>query len=381
MRDEEKGSGSNRPARRSSRISSTHSEFEFINQLRKRASEQKHDTLSPDSAHITHHTSLLHGIGDDAAVIRQHSGRDSVITTDLLVEEIDFRLETTSPVLLGHKALAVSLSDIAAMGARPRWAMLSVGVPRRIWRTGFLDDFYEGFFALANRYGVALIGGDVSRTPDRIVIDAIMLGETRRKRAVLRTGARPGDHIFVTGALGGAAAGLKLLELGARLSAKESQLKGRKRALSSRAIKRLLLRQLRPEPRLDWGATLGENQLATAMIDVSDGLSSDLTHLCRESGVGALIEASRIPVEPTLAKNRELDLDPLSLALNGGEDFELLFTVRPRNLARLPAAVEGVPATYLGDVTKETDGLLISYDGDVRSLDAAGFNHFGRLQS
>ena len=133
------------------------------------------------------------------------TGRDTVITADLLVEDVDFRLATTTPELLGHKALAVSLSDVAAMGALPRWALLSLGVPERIWRSSFLDQFYKGFFALADRYGVALVGGDVSRTPERVVIDSIVLGEAIHGRARLRSGARAGDHIFVTGSLGGAA--------------------------------------------------------------------------------------------------------------------------------------------------------------------------------
>src|SRR4051794_18434871 len=165
MRDAEDGDQFNNRARRSSRIASR-SEFDFINSIRQKAlrrARRKTSSLRP------HPSSLLFGIGDDAAVIEQRNGLDTVITTDLLVEEVDFRLTTTTARLLGHKALAVSLSDIAAMGARPRHALLSLGVPRGIWRTKFPYEFYEGFFSLADRFQVALIGGDVSRTPDRIV--------------------------------------------------------------------------------------------------------------------------------------------------------------------------------------------------------------------
>ena len=354
MRDEGKDETS-RPA-------PSRSEFDFIEHIRRRA--LKHSSLIP-------HPSSLLGIGDDAAVIRQRAGRETVITADLLIEEIDFRLDTTTPRLLGHKALAVSLSDIAAMGARPRHALLSIGVPREVWRSRFVDEFYDGFFALAESYGVELIGGDVSRSPERVVIDSVVLGEVARGRAVTRAGARPGDHVFVTGTLGGAAAGLRLLERGLNL--------GRKlpRSLRDPAVAALVPRQLGPMPRVPWGALLGEERLATAMIDLSDGLSSDLAHLCRASRVGAVIEARRIPVNPaviSLCGRRALD--PLQLALHGGEDFELLFAVRPRDLRRLPRALGGVPATYIGDVTHDAGRVLISEGSRRWPLEPAGFAHF-----
>ncbi|HEV7843715.1 MAG TPA: thiamine-phosphate kinase [Pyrinomonadaceae bacterium] len=344
-------------------ISSSRSEFDFIERIRQRA--LNHSSL------ITHYSSLSLGIGDDAAIIRQQAGRDLVVTTDLLVEEIDFQLETTTPWLLGFKALAVSLSDIAAMGARPRYALLSIGIPSEIWHSRFVDKLYDGFFSLAERYSVALIGGDVSRTPERVVIDSIVLGDAPRSLAVPRSGARPGDHIFVTGELGGAAAGLRLLERGTRLS------RSRLRSTHYRIIEQLQLRQLRPEPRVAWGALLGEERLATAMIDISDGLSSDLTHLCRASNVGAMIDAHRIPVDASVVNlcGRRA-LDPLLLALDGGEDFELLFTIRPRDLRGLPRALGGVPATYIGDVTNDVGRIQIREGSHVWSLKPGGFRHF-----
>ena len=362
MRDEGKGKNS-RP------LPPPRSEFDFIDRIRRRALD--HSSLIPHPSSLEHPSSLSLGIGDDAAVLRQQAGRETIVTADLLIEEIDFRLDTTTARLLGHKALAVSLSDIAAMGARPRYALLSIGVPREIWRSNFVDDFYEGFFALAETYDVALVGGDVSRAPERIVIDSVVLGEVERGRAVTRSGARAGDHVFVTGALGGAAAGLRLLGRGESLRRKRS------RSLQYRAVEELLLRQLRPEPRVPWGALLGEERLATAMIDISDGLSSDLTHLCRQSRVGAVIDAARVPVDPAvinLCGRRALD--PLLLALHGGEDFELLFTVRPRDLARLPRSLGGVPLTYVGDVTSAGAGVRISEGSRVWPLEPAGFTHF-----
>jgi thiamine-monophosphate kinase len=358
MRDEEEGTNSRS-------IPPSRSEFDFIERIRQRALD--HSSLIP------HPSSLSLGIGDDAAVIRQQTGREMVVTTDLLVEDIDFRLDTTTPWLLGYKALAVSLSDIAAMGARPLYALLSIGLPQEIWDSDFVDKLYDGFFALADSYSVTLIGGDVSRTPERVVIDSIVLGETLSGRAIRRSGARPHDHIFVTGALGGAAAGLRLLEGGARVRRKPP------RSAHQRDIEQLLLRQLCPEPRVAWGAILGEERLPTAMIDISDGLSSDLAHLCRASHVGARIDASRLPIDPlvvNLCGRRALD--PLLLALHGGEDFELLFTVHPRDLRWLPRAVGGVPLTYIGDVTSEAGRIQISEGSRVWPLEPEGFMHFGR---
>jgi thiamine-monophosphate kinase len=328
----------------------TRSEFEFIDSLRRRFGA---------------------GIGDDAAVIRASADREIVITADLLVEDIDFRRTTAPAMLLGHKALTVSLSDIAAMGARPRWSLISIGVPDDVWQTEFVDQFYEGLAGVASRYDVQLIGGDTSRTNEKIVIDSIVLGEVNSGKAVKRAGAQPGDQIFVTGSLGGAAAGLRLIERGAHLA--EQNLADE----DSQKIDHVLLRQLRPEARVGWGIVLGEERLATAMIDISDGLSSDLNHLCTASGVGALIESSLLPIDHQVVElcGRRA-LDPLQLALHGGEDFELLFTVRSGDVARLPRRVDGVEITRIGEVTKEADGVKISEGARVWELNPGGWKHF-----
>ena len=234
-----------------------------------------------------------------------------------------------------------------------------------------MDQFYEGFFKLADRYGVKLIGGDLSRTPEKIVIDSIVVGECLSERELFRAGANPGDQIYVTGFLGDAAAGLRLIERGARLH------RGR---LSRRSVTRsinLLLRQLQPEPRVGWGLLLGEKQLATAMIDISDGLSSDLNHLCDESGVGALIEASQLPIDEVVSElcGRRA-LDPLMLALHGGEDFELLFTVSPEKLDQLPSRVDGVSITRIGEIKEASEGVRISEGSRVWKLEPGGWEHF-----
>jgi thiamine-monophosphate kinase len=365
-----------------SRPTPSRSEFEFIDRLRRRAENvNTHGSsfIPQPSSFSPFPSSLVRGIGDDAAVFKSPAARDVVVSTDLLVEDVDFRRDTTRADLLGHKALAVSLSDIAAMGARPRWALLSLGVPTDIWNSGFLESFYDGFFKLAARYGVTLIGGDTSRTPGKVVIDSIVIGECANECEIFRAGAAPGDQIFVTGFLGDAAAGLRLIERGARLHEPAGNpLASSADEVSERhPIDHLLLRQICPEPRVGWGLLLGEQQLATAMIDLSDGLSSDLNHLCGESKVGALIDAARIPIDTRVADlcGRRA-LDPLMLALHGGEDFELLFTVKPEHVAKLPSRVDGVSATLIGEITDAAAGVKISEGSRTWTLEPGGWEHF-----
>jgi len=272
---------------------------------------------------------------------------------------------------LGHKALAVSLSDIAAMGARPRWSLISIGVPSDVWETDFTDRFYSGLFELANRYDVQLIGGDTSRTEKKIVIDSIVLGECSAGHAVKRSGAKPGDQIFVTGSLGAAAAGLRLVERGAHLAEQHID------EQDSQKLDHVLLRHLRPEPRVGWGMVLGDEKLATAMIDISDGLSSDLNHVCAASGVGALIESTLLPIDHLVVElcGRRA-LDPLQLALHGGEDFELMFTVRPGDVSRLPRKVDGTQITRIGEIRNYNQGVKISEGARVWELNPGGWKHF-----
>lgn len=335
------------------------SEFEFIRSLRRENVAKKQ-----------HFSGVKVGIGDDCAIVKRNSKTDLAITTDLLVEDIDFRLEWTNAEFIGHKALAVSLSDVAAMGAKPVWALVSIGIPEKIWQTDFVEKFYAGWFGLAKKLNVELIGGDVSRTPDKIVIDSIVAGEAKKNRAVLRSRAEAGDLIFVTGELGGAAAGLELLQKNLRYDDKNSS-----------AINKLLLRQLQPFPQSELGERIGEKKLASAMIDLSDGLSSDLAHLCAESNVGARIELDKIPIHCKL-KNykkhielKEFDLDISSLALNGGEDFELLFTARPKNKNKLKRLF-GENITCIGQTTADVGKIELVRKSGTIQLEAQGFRHF-----
>ena len=340
--------------------SSQKTEFDFIDSLRQRVAST---SFKSDS--------LIAGIGDDAAVFRGSAGKETVITADLLVEDVDFRRTTTPPYLLGHKALAVSLSDIAAMGARPLWSLISIGVPEDVWQTDFVERLYDGLLNLANRYGVQLIGGDTSRTHQNIVIDSVVTGECAAGTAVRRSGASAGDQIFVTGSLGAAAAGLRLIERGAHLA--EQNLGDE----DSQKLDHILLRQLRPEPRVGWGIVLGEERLATAMIDLSDGLSSDLNRVCAAGNVGALIDSALLPIDnyvTELCGRRALD--PLQLALHGGEDFELLFTVKPADVPRLPRRVDGVEIKRIGEITAAHEGVKISEGTRVWDLRPGGWKHF-----
>jgi thiamine-monophosphate kinase len=321
------------------------SEFQFLENLRNRYSLAK--------------------IGDDCAVLPKDSRTDLVVTTDLLVEDIDFRLEWTRAEFIGHKALAVSLSDVAAMGAKPVWSMISIGVPERLWKTDFVDEFYKGYMRLAERYGVELVGGDISQTPDKIVVDSIVAGEVEKGKAVRRSGAQAGDFIYVTGELGGANLGLRLLEAGEKFE--------------TSAHKNLLLRQLVPIPQTEIGRILGESNLATAMIDLSDGLSSDLAHLCAASRVGAQIFADRIPVESEILDFNSASFEPadkISFALEGGEDFELLFTVCPEKIFSLEKELSNHPISRLGKVTANVETIELTRDKKIEILEPKGFRHF-----
>ena len=315
------------------------SEFEFIESIRK--------------------TYSLKAIGDDCAVLPRDSETDQVITADLLIEDVDFRLSWTDADLLGHRSLAVSLSDIAAMGAEASWSMLSLGVPEDLWKSSFLDDFYRGYWNLAEKYGVTIAGGDISRSPDKLVIDSIVGGTVPRGQAILRSTAKPGDIVFVTGKLGGAAGGLKLLERGSRLHNTQA------------AEHDLLLRQLKPDPQLEFAKLLQQHALASSMIDISDGLSSDLFHICRESGVGATIDAGRIPTDPELL-NIFGPSESFDMAVSGGEDFELLFTSAEKNIS----AVEKLGASAIGTVTANVGVIELTTGSETTILRPRGFRHF-----
>lgn len=275
---------------------------------------------------------LLRGIGDDCAVVRPPSNRDLVFTTDFTLEDRHFTLETHSAADIGHKALARSLSDLAAMGADPVFCLVSLALSSAtapVW----IRRFYDGLLTLAGKHGVALAGGDLA-TADKIAIDVMCCGSVPRGQALLRSGAKPGDAIYVSGELGASAYGFE-----------------RQRGVAWK-------RHKRPEPRLALGRALRNR--ANAAMDLSDGLSLDLERLCRESHVGA-----RLFAQLPRAKGATIEH-----ALHGGEDYELLFTANARK--KIPAQISGVAITRIGEITN--DAGTITYGG--RILEPLGFDHF-----
>lgn len=309
-------------------------------------------------ARLTSPAWVVVGAGDDAAVIEPERGLLDVVTTDALVEGVHFDRRFCPPDAIGHKALAVNLSDLAAMGASPRAALLSLVLPDDL-AVGDVDGILDGLLALADRFRVALVGGNITRTPGPLVIDVTAIGSVSRRRVLTRTGARPGDDVYVTGSLGVGTAGLSAFREGAHEPA-------------------LQARYLRPEPRIRAGLLLGRNKAATACIDLSDGLADGLRQVSEASGVGIAVEQGALPVDDAVLRwFGQSRADPVLEAVAGGDDYELVFTSRPAHRGRLRAVrqrVGDLPITKIGVVTKERKVVLKTPAGE-RSL-PEGFQHF-----
>ncbi len=317
----------------------------------------------------------LFGIGDDCAALRPTPGRDLLLTTDLLVDRVDFTQQTITPFRLGRKAMGVSLSDIAAMGGLPRAALITLALPSDE-DTEFVEELYRGLQEEGARHGVEIIGGDLSASPT-LMIGITLAGEVEPGRAVRRSGAKPGERIWITGRLGASAAGLAALRAGFRLRDDQVVAPSEVSDDLKEAIHRAIERHLCPIPRVHEGRALAEGGVATAMIDVSDGLASDLRQLCRESGVSARIREDQIPIDPVaLAVGRHLGKDPMRMALEGGEDFELLFTSSSDSLDILRLFEDGIDVTAVGEVEEAGKGcLLVQRSGEAVPL-TGGYDHF-----
>jgi thiamine-monophosphate kinase len=296
--------------------------------------------------------SVVTGIGDDCAVLRPPSGHEILVTTDFTLEGVHFRREWHPPEVVGRRCLTRGLSDIAAMGGQPMGIFLSLALPGKLPQQ-WVDRFMKGLLALAREFKVPLAGGDTAQSPRDILADIIVLGSVPKGTAVLRSGAKPGDRIYVTGELGGGSAALKELFAGKKPKPQD------------------FLRHFHPVPRITVADFLRKRGLATAMIDLSDGLSTDLTHICDESRVGAEIFAANLPRARVGHPRKPVDL---KLALHGGEDYELLFTARPTTA--IPNRIAQVPVTLVGQITRGRQTPLKSEYGSRTKLKPEGWEHF-----
>lgn len=299
------------------------------------------------------------GIGDDCALVRLLPDEEAAVTTDLSIEGRHFLRDLHPPEAIGHRAVARGLSDLAAMGARPIAAFLSLGLPPELTRAtrrkapAWIDRFLDGFLRLADRHKTPLAGGDLAQSSIALA-DIVLIGAVPRGKALLRSGARPGDLIYTTGSLGGSALGLQLL-------------RSTRRSLSNPEF----APHLWPQPRIAQGLWLRRHGAASAAIDISDGVSTDLNHLCERSRVSAEIDSSRLPIFPGAS---------LDDALHGGEDYELLFTAQPT--ARIPRRISGVPVTVIGVIARTRRAsprvILIDSSGGKKPLEPRGWVHFRR---
>ncbi|HIJ88165.1 MAG TPA: thiamine-phosphate kinase [Desulfuromonadales bacterium] len=316
--------------------------------------------ISRITARVTPHESVITGIGDDAAVTALTPGMRLLTSTDMLLEDVHFRRAWHDPFTLGRKSLAVSISDIAAMGGIPHWALLSLAIPPDL-PLDFIDDLMRGFQEVATEYNVTLIGGDTCSSRNGLTISVTIMGEQYPDLIVRRSGAQPDDDIWVTGTLGDAAFALSQLENGTAVS--ES----------------LLSRLLNPAPRVSVALAFAEAGLATAMIDVSDGIRADFGHIADMSGVGGTLRVDDLPLSGMFRSvTADLGAIPFEYALTGGEDYELCFTARNSNREKIVACAKkcGVAATRVGIVTSFSGVTVITRDGTPCTAPFNGFNHF-----
>lgn len=311
---------------------------------------------------------VIVGIGDDVAVLDNQGDEWLLAKVDSQVEGVHFLRASIAPRQLGRRALAINLSDIAAIGGRPQYALVSLALPTDT-EVAWVDELYRGLREEGDRFRVVVVGGNMARSQESIFVDVFVLGRVHRQHLLLRSGARPGDRVLVTGSLGDSTAGLSLLLDSALL-------------VSGSDREMLLARHFTPTPRLPESAVIAGSGLATAMIDLSDGLSSDVGHICDQSRVGVRIWAEWLPVSLSTRRVAELaGRIPWRLALEGGEDYELCFTAPPEAAEELAAAVgqeTGTLVTIVGEVLLPEEGRwLVLEDGQEMPLEAKGWEHFG----
>lgn len=313
--------------------------------------------------------STLLGVGDDAAVI-DNGGHLTVISTDLLVEGVHFDLMYYPLKHLGYKAVVVNLSDIYAMNAIPKQITVSVALSNR-FSVEAVDELYAGIYAACERYGVDLMGGDTTASPRGLLISVTAIGQGEPNKLVYRHTAKKGDLICISGDLGAAYLGLQILEREKQIYLSDPNIQPK---LAEQAY--LVGRQLKPEARRDMIEQFAQvGLLPTSMIDISDGLASDLLHICKRSGLGAILEESGVPIHPDAQLQAlEFKLDPITCALSGGEDYELLFTIDPKDVDK----VKYLPDIYLaGEMTDASEGVMLhTTGGNIHPIKAQGWKHF-----
>lgn len=316
---------------------------------------------------------MLRGIGDDAAIIRPPANHLLLLSTDLLAEGIHFDLATATFEDIGYKAAAANLSDIAAMGGVPQHLLVAVAIPGSC-KSSEIERLYRGLMRACRLYGVELVGGDTSASRQGLFIGVTVTGIAEPGQALTRDGANVGDLLYVTGTLGDSLAGLNILRT--RIRAKEEAGEGQHK----RHLRYLIERHLRPTPRIEEGQLLATHHLATAAIDLSDGLAGDLAHVCEESRVGAEIEIAALPLSSACRWYAAAHhLDPIRLALTGGEDYELLFTVSPGNRVKLDRLTQRTRCRFscIGMIRPKGFGLRVKHrNGSSRRLTTASYQHF-----
>jgi len=308
---------------------------------------------------------LVRGIGDDCAVLRSMADMDLLLTTDTQEEGVHFRQDWSTPQDIGWRCLAVNVSDIAAMGGNPLGAVIALSVPATL-EVAFIEALYDGLQELATAYDCPIIGGNISKASEHLTVTITVLGDVPAGQGVYRSGAQVGDEVWVTGDLGGAKAGLEVLL--------------HPETLTDLSTSEVLRRYRRPRPRLREAQYLRQHGALHSLIDISDGLSSDLAHICTESGVSAQLEAVSIPVSEAVHHiARALQVDPLTLALHGGEDFELCLTAPAGTVSRLQQAFMAhfqCPLVRVGTIQAGRGVTLRRPDGTQQPLSARGYDHF-----
>ena len=315
---------------------------------------------------------IVKGIGDDAAVLKARQGQQLLISTDAFVEGVHFDLAYQTPKEVGWRAGVANLSDIAAMGGTPLYLLVSMAIPTRI-QPKHVRALYRGLQDASGPYAVELIGGDTSASPSRIFLSLTIVGSVQATRALTRNRAEIGDRVYVTGTIGDANAGLRILQ---------THSKNSRRFSPSSTENFLIRRHVRPTPRIQVGQLLADRNIAHAAIDLSDGLSSDVGHICEESQVGAEIREQALPLSSQLrAFAQRNNLDPLELALQGGEDYELLFTAPAKHHQRVTHVSKrtNVPISWIGEIKPETFGQQLALPEERnQQLVKKGFEHFSR---